>query len=253
MKNILKTIFTWIKKAFLWMFSDWKNLVIVVSLITLLFLYFNYRSEKKKLENIIVEQTDTLTTYKNKVGELYSEKAAYITDIKNLKQSNSDLYAEVKKLKDNPIVITKIETVTEIKEIYIKDSINVIEPGVYSTGINYNDKWCGIFGETRFDTSKLVSETKFDSIRFYNNITIDLIESKKGNLSFIAKSDNPYCQINNLNGVMLSPEDSKAIRKRYDKKWVLAIGVGPSVTVVDNTVKIYPSAQLTFGRKIFSF
>ena len=56
-----------------------------------------------------------------------------------------------------------------------------------------------------------------------------------------------------MNGVVISPEDSQAIKKRFDKPWVLALGVGGTVAVVDGKVAIYPGIQLTFGRKIFAF
>jgi len=252
--GIVKKSFEYIVKFFKWMFSSWKNVLIILFAALAVFLYFNYRSVKHDLDNVVIERNDSLKVYRNKVGELYAERETYITDNKHLKESNSELYAELKKLKDNPIIITKVETVTEIKEIYIKDSTQVIGPDQYKSNFSYADKWCNISGYSILDTKLLTNETFFNAISFPNIITLDLIESKKkGEISFVAKSDNPYCQINNLNGVVLSPESSKALQKRFDKKWVVVAGIGATVTVVDNNVKVLPGLQITFGRKLFAF
>ena len=76
-----------------------------------------------------------MTTYKNKIGELYTERKTDILTIKELRSKNSELYAEVKNLKDNPIVITKVNTKTELKEIEIHDTAYVGTDGcLYSGG-----------------------------------------------------------------------------------------------------------------------
>ena len=76
----------------------------------------------------------------------------------------------------------------------------------------------------------------------------------RGNqLSFIAKSDNPYCQINSLNGSILSPETSSVLKKRFDKKWAVVVGVGPTLSVYDSKIVILPGLQVTIGRKLFAF
>lgn len=250
---VSEKIFGWIKKAFMWLFSDWKNITMAVLLVMAVVFYFNYRSINNKYDNVIHEHSDTVTVYQNKIGELYAQNTAYITDIKNLKESNRELYDEVKNLKDNPIVVTKYETVTEYKDIVVRDTVYRDKNGVFSFDIDYSDDWTSIEGSSSIDTESMFGEVRFDCISFVNNFTLDLIESKKGDLSFIVKSDNPYCQINTITGVMLSPEDSKAIRKRFDKPWCIAIGIGPSFTIVDNKFAVLPALHVTVGRKIFSF
>ena len=94
--------------------------------------------------------------------------------------------------------------------------------------------------------------TTINSISFNSDITTNLIE-KDNKLYFVSKSSNPYMQINNIEGCMLSPEDSKVIKKRFDKRWALIIGVGPSITVMDGQLKIVPGVQLTLGYKLISF
>ena len=251
--SILKKVLSLAKNLFVKIFSDWKNILILTLAAVLLCTYFNYKRVSNDYQDMITEQVDTISSYKNKVGEMYSQIGTYISDIEKLKKINSDLYSEVKNLKDNPIIITKIETVTEIKEIHVTDTLHKYDDFMYKLPFRYSDQYAIISGECNFDTSELIGSASFDKISFPNNITLSLIESNKGQLSFIAKSDNPYCQINNMNGVVISPEDSKAIKKRFDKPWVLVLGVGGTFAVFDGKVAIYPGIQLTFGRKIFSF
>jgi hypothetical protein len=81
---------------------------------------------------------------------------------------------------------------------------------------------------------------------------LDLIEKDK-TLQFVVKADNPYLLINNINGAVISPEKSKVLKERFNKPWGVIVGVGPSVVVVGNAVKIYPALQLTLGYKLISF
>ena len=60
-------------------------------------------------------------------------------------------------------------------------------------------------------------------------------------------------QINNIEGCMLSPEDSKVIKERFDKRWAVVVGAGPAMTVVNGQLKIVPGLQLTLGYKLISF
>ena len=54
----------------------------------------------------------------------YIAKNLYIQEIEDLKNQNEELYAEIKNLKDNPLVVTKIVTEYEIKKVPAKsDSI----------------------------------------------------------------------------------------------------------------------------------
>ena len=248
MNNFFKSI----KNIFVWIFKDWKHTVIVSSLIALVILSFKYKNLKNDFNYIQNTAQDTLTVYKNKVGELYSQQKTYIIEIKDLKKSNSELYDEVKNLKDNPVVVTKVQMVTKFKDKIIKDTVTVDPSGKYNFNMNYKDQWVNLYGRSTFDISTMIGTTKFDSISFPNTITIDLIE-KNNQLSFIAKSDNPYCQINSLNGSILSPEKSSVIKKRFDKKWSVVVGIGPTVSVYDSNIILLTGLQVTIGRKIFAF
>lgn len=252
--DILKVIGKYLLKAFKWAFGNIKNLIIVVLAILFLVAACNAYSTKKELEKTkieLVEANDSTFTYKNKVGELYAARETYIADIKQLKEENAELYQEYKHLKDHPIIIEKVETIIKIDSITVKDSVALYND-TYIAKFDYNDKWYNISGATSFDLPKNTASTSIFNVSLPANFTTDVIEKDK-KLYFLTKCDNPYVQINNIEGAVVSPEQSKVLKNRFDKPWGIMIGVGPSVTVIDNTVKVYPALQLTLGYKFISF
>ena len=236
--------------------SDWKNILIAVLIITAMVLYFNYRHAQRKLnfaEAEKIELADSISEYKNKVGELYSSKETYITTIKDLKKLNSDLSAEVKKLKDNPLVVTKIEYETKIETIYIKDSLEYNDTlKTYKSSFNYEDRWAQIGGFTMFDFCNMNSYTMLNNINFTGNFYFDVIEKNK-KLYTAVRSDSPYIQINNIESAILSPENSKVLKQHFRRPWGIAAGLGASVVIVNGTVKVCPAVSVIVGYKFIDF
>ena len=244
-KNILKRIWKWIS-------SNWKNPVIIILIIFCMVTCVRSKRMEKRYEGTIEIVSDSITEYKNKIGELYSERKVMIADLDRLENGNKELLSEVNNLKDHPIVVTKVVTNTVIEPIAVHDTVTKEPDGRYSFSISYDDPWCVIRGKSMFDMKEMAGEASFDTIMLPDSLWIDLIDHK-GELSFIARSSNPYVKINNLNGAVLSPEKSKAFRDRFDRKWVLSVGVGGTVTWIDDRFRVVPGVQLTFGRKILSF
>ena len=79
----MNNFFKFIKNIFVWIFKDWKHTVIVSSLIALVILSFKYKNLKNDFNDIQNKVQDTLTVYKNKVGELYSQQNIYKTPIRS--------------------------------------------------------------------------------------------------------------------------------------------------------------------------
>ena len=123
----MNTFFKFLKNIFIWIFKDWKHVVIASLLIALVTLSLKYKNLKNDFNDIQNTAQDTLTVYKNKVGELYSQQKVYITEINDLKKSNSELYDEVKNLNDNPVVVTKVQTVTEFKDKSTSSTKTIID------------------------------------------------------------------------------------------------------------------------------
>lgn len=210
-------------------------------------------SYKRQYENSYREYSDTLSVYKNKYNEIYAMNNAYITDINTLKRENKELYDEVKSLKDNPIVVTKIKTE------YITDTITVIPDmttdtvtGDFLANIQYSDEWNmfdGTFNGNIYTGSSLFTMNR---MQFNCSLTTDLIE-KDGRLYFISKSDNPYLNITDMDGYLVSPEKSKVLKKTFNRPWGVMIGAGCTATIYDNRIMFMPGLNLTVGYKILSF
>ena len=214
---------------------------------------FSWKTAERDYEKEKTELTDTLTVYKNKQDELYAEREISIAEKRDLKEKQEELYNEIKKLKDNPITITKIETVTEIDSIYIRDTVYQTSDKEYRTDFLYKDQWSEFSGYSAFNLHSLSGTTVFNRISFNSNIWVSIIEKDKKTLSLIARSDNPYLKINNLNGSIVSPEDSKLLRQRYRKPWGISAGIGVSTTYYNNKIIAVPAIQITLGYQFISF
>ena len=251
-----KSIFDVIVKGFKWIFSSFKNFIIVLLTILCLVGACSLYRTKKDLERTkieLVESQDTTMIYKNKIGELYAARETYIADIKELKAEKEELYKEyknLKNLKDHPIIVEKVETKTNIDSLHTKDNVAVDTPSnIFTATFNFTNKYYSIYGATALDISNKAANTSIYNIEIPATFTIDVID-KNNTLYLLAKSDNPYVRINNIEGAIVSPEQSKVFKKRFNRPWGVMIGVGLSTSVVNNTVKVYPALQLTVGYKI---
>ena len=252
--GVMANVPGWIRTGFRFVFSDAKHVIIVLLLVSVLGLFFNYHSLKHSYQNLVIDSQDTVMIYKNKTKDLYVMNQAYVTDIANLKKENADLHKEVKNLKDHPIIVTKTEIVYQVDSIKVYTASVTVnaDSTLYTSNFSYNDGWCKIAGYNTFDIYTHSSETFLNTIGAQSSLYLDLIEKDK-KLQFIVRADNPYLQINRIEGAVVSPEKSKILRQRFNKPWGVMIGVGPSMVVVDNSVKVYPALQLTIGYKFMSF
>lgn len=255
--EILSKISNYIKIGAKWILSNLEKTIIIILLIVVAILSLKYCSSERELAKTkaeLIESVDTLTTYKNKLGEVYLERETYITDAKTLKHLNDSLYKEYKYLKDHPTVIVKTETVFKVDSIYVEHNPVVADTlnKIYTSDFNVLDQYYNIAGTTTFNLQKLSAQTLFNTISFPANFTTDLVE-RNNKLYFITKCDNPYVQINNIEGAVISPENSKLLNKKYNNPWVLALGLGPSVTLIDGKIKVIPAINLTLGFKIIDF
>lgn len=258
--NVLYDIGKFLVSKFLlffkWLIKDYKRIIIAILICLLGYLLIKVNHISKSYYDYQQRSIDTLSVYKNKIGELYQAEATYIMNERDLRKKNKDLYDELKSLKDNPIVIVK--TLVEVKRDTVAltyEPATEIKNGkdsIFEGHFHFEDQWMKVLGTTHFSTADNSFSSVLNSIKLTSDITTNLIE-RDNKLYFISKSSNPYIQINNLEGCVLSPEDSKVINKHYDKRWALVIGAGPSVSVVNGNLKVFPAVQLTLGYKLISF
>lgn len=251
--KILSIVWKAMKKFVIWMFQSVERVVAVALGVTLIVFWFNYKKECRNYEKKLKARNELVTEYKNKAGELYDANLVYETTVRDLKKSNSELAEEVKNLKDNPLVITKTKTVIEYKDVEITDTVYVNQnDSTFLSKFNFTDDWANIEGYTSVDIVRKSGFTHFNNISISQDLTLDVVE-KDANLLVVAKSDNPYVKINTIEGALISPEKIKSIRNESKQKWAVVAGVGPAVTVVDNTIKLYPALNVTIGYKLIGF
>lgn len=252
--TVLVFLWKYLKAFFKWMFSDLKNIIITTLLVAGVILFFKYMSLERKYDKDINSMTDTATVYINKVGELYKQTKLYSVTISDLKKENEELYNEVKNLRDNPIIVTKLEYVTRIdtllieSDIYPSDSMTC----AYTSPFYFEDEWCWIYGLSTFNMNTMKSDFVFDRIEFDGSMTVDIVNRNKS-LFILAKSENPYTTVNNVYGVEVSNEMAEMIRKHYRRPWGIMVGAGLTGTVVNKKVKLVPGIHITIGYKLIDF
>lgn len=213
----------------LYLIKDIKFYIILILFFIIGFLIFQNNRYASELNYNNVILTDSISYYKNKANELYTQKESYIIENEELKRINNDLKKEYDNLKDNPIVITKIETKYEIKEVYIesetikKDTINNIINNIY----NYNDNYLNVNISHNFNLTNNIGKIELSNIVIYSNIYTNIIEKNK-KLYLTSRCDNPYLTITNVDGGFIDLEKSKVLNNFYkrENKWSLGVSGG---------------------------
>ena len=175
-----------------------------------------------------------------------------------LSELNEELQKEIKNLKDNPVIITKVKTEFQIDTLYM-ESESVAENIDTVTGDKiYDLKWSyskepeyfSLAGLTEVygDFSKFT--TRIDKLTVNSNLTLDVIDNGK-TLEVITKSDNPYVNITGMQSVMIDPRQSKTLKKYFkQKRW----GIGPQIGIgVDKNLKFTPYIGVGVSYNIFVF
>ena len=244
LKNIASWLFTKIKKLD---FKDW--LLIIVTIVAIMTAISARYYHNKSLYPTVIYNTDSLEVYKNKLKEEYTAKNIYVQTIDQLKQNNSELYDEIKNLKENPIVVTKTNIVVKTDTVYMS-SDTIIAPNdtlreLYWSA-NEQNGYYSIKGQTNVRTDFSSFNTQINLFNIPITLTMDIIE-KDEKLQFIGRSDNPYVTITNINGVIIDPVNSDVIKSCFKpKRW----SVGPQVGIgVDADLKFSPyiGVGITYG------
>ena len=178
-----------------------------------------------RYENNIKALTDTISYYESKTGSLIATKTAYESDIKELKLVNNDLYQEIADMK---IKLKNVSSAANIKgEIIYEpgDTVYIVKSDTIYKGFekhfDFSNEWRTLNGNITYKTDSLGIKFNEDKVKFDYTFVMD-----KNNKLFI-KSDNPYVQINNINGF--------TIPKPAPKKWGLSVLIGYSYDIQHNT------------------
>lgn len=251
--NFLKNLWEIISK---FTFKDW---IIVILSFLLLGMYISARHYQHAANNQTVIYKDSLYVYKNMLDSEYIAKNLYIQEIEDLKNQNEELYAEIKNLKDNPLVVTKIVTKYEIKEVpaksdsigQSKDSLNNVWKNLYWSA-NETNGYYSLTGRTDVLSNFSQFSTTIDNLSIPVDFTFDLIEGKKDKqIKIIARSNNPYVQIMDIDGAVVDPTKIETLRKCFPQKhWHIGPSIGYGLT---SDMKLRPSLNISLMYSIFSF
>ena len=228
--SIFKKIGIWLlETAKKFTFRDWVIFALVLVSARFIISSCYYRQQASKPKYVYV--TDSIESYKNKLKEEYSAKQMIIAERDELKKTNAELYAEVKNLKDNPLVVTKTKVVFKTDTI-VASSDSIVTPDILTNNLFWsaNDRnFYDIKGVTSVKSDFSSFRTTVNNLYIPIGITTDIIE-KDGQLMFITKSDNPYVNITYMNGGFLNPTDSKVIKSHFPKKrWGIGLQLGVGV------------------------
>lgn len=245
----------YIKQFFVWLYHNLKFKDYVIIGLVMLCIGFSISTNyyrNKSHHPVIIYNNEQVELYKNKLNDEYKLKNVYVQTIDQLKTGNSILAAEVKRLKDNPVVVTqevikfRIDTVyAESEKIEYGDSLN----NLYWHVQDPND-YFSLSGNTfvKHDFSEF--KTRINDLTVNTDLNIDIIEKDK-KLSVIGRATNPYVQITNLDGVMIDPTQSKVLKQYYkQKKWNIGPYVGYGIT---GDGKLRPSLGISISYGLIQF
>lgn len=231
--------------------KDW---VIIILLILCGYFYFSYRHYyHESLTPVVVYNTDSLEIYKDKLKNEYVAKDIYVQDVTNLLREKGQLAIEVQHLKDNPIVVTKTDVQVRI------DTVKAESIEIAQNDSTYDLRWRAVEPNGYYDLSGTTNvhsdfsqfSTQIDSFKMNANITIDILDNGDKKLRMISRTDNPYINITNMDGVVFDPTDSKVLKRFYkQKRWSIGPYVGYGVT---GTGKLQPSVGIGISYGIIQF
>jgi len=243
-----------VKNALSFLSKNLKTILLVIFAGLAIYFFIDYQRMKSNYKSDIIVLSDSLTTYKAKNKELYAAQQTYIASEKELKKINEDLYKEIKNLKDHPLIVTKTEYV------FKRDTINTVitdyiqKDSTVSYNWNFNDQWTSINGISSFDLGKTIGFTTVNSLSLSTNLILDVIEKNK-QLQIIAKTDNPYCTINTINGAIISPEKISSINSRIknQNRWGLGIQVGIGAAYYQQQILAVPYIGFGLSYNLITF
>lgn len=186
------------------------GLVILFMGLLLIKVWDNGRYERKIYENNVKALTEEVSIWKTKAGDAVAEKTVLEGDYKLLKETNADLYEQIKQLKVRPKEVVYVETEI-VNEVHDTSFVFVPDTNYVKQTFNFSDDWRTLTGFIEYNKPKLGISITEDVVKA--DFTIAIKDSK-----VYVTSKNPHIQYNDIQGVVLP-----STKYRY------SIGIGPSI------------------------
>jgi len=264
MKKVLKII---------WKFVNSKVFGYVIAILFFLFLLGQcnrigdlIRDNKIKEQNIAAAN-DSIRTYKNKNGQLTSEKAIWILTERQLKEENRGLYDKVKAQNGKIISLNNVVFALRQDTAILHDTINYLKSKIGNAipidattwrlpwELNYTwdrsgNNWDQFVGHTivSLDTTTMqvihrntLLDRRLGNIEFtFGEKVVD------GKYNVYVTTTYPGLSAKSLEGFFTDPNSNKYLRDLMGKRhWFTGFGVGPNVSFGYNPFIQKPA--FTFG------
>lgn len=214
------------------------GLALIVSLLFLFRSCANQFESKKIYDNNVKALTEEMQTWKTKAGDLVAEKTVLEGDYKLLKQTNEELYEQVKKLKAKPteVVYVNVEVPYPVHDttFVVSDSTTYVKHP-----FDFSNQWRTLSGFVEYNKPNVGLTIDKDIV--YADLTVAIKDSK-----VYVTSNNPYLQYNDVQGVVLP---------KTTPRW--SIGVGPQFGVgygfINKKPDVYIGVGLSINYNLISF
>ena len=221
--------------------NKYKSQIILV-LCLLVCIFFLIRScennlaNKRIYDNNVKALTEQIQTWETKTGDLVAEKTVLEGDVKLLKQTNEELYEQVKKLKARPKEVVYIETEI-INEVH--DTTFIVDSNYIKKYFDFSDQWRTLTGFVEYNNPNL-------NLTFTKDITkADFTVAIKDSKVYIT-SNNPHIVYNDIQGVVLPKKEP-----------MFTISTGPSFSagygLINKNFDFYAGWSVIIGYNIKSF
>ena len=221
--------------------NKYKSQIILI-LCLLVCIFFLIRScennlaNKRIYDNNVKALTEQIQTWETKAGDLVAEKTVLEGDVKLLKQTNEELYEQVKKLKARPKEVVYIETEI-INEVH--DTTFIVDSNYIKKYFDFSDQWRTLTGFVEYNNPNL-------NLTFTKDITkADFTVAIKDSKVYIT-SNNPHIVYNDIQGVVLPKKEP-----------MFTISTGPSFSagygLINKNFDFYAGWSVIIGYNIKSF
>ena len=221
--------------------NKYKSQIILV-LCLLVCIFFLIRScennlaNKRIYDNNVKALTEQIQTWETKTGDLVAEKTVLEGDVKLLKQTNEELYEQVKKLKARPKEVVYIETEI-INEVH--DTTFIVDSNYIKKYFDFSDQWRTLTGFVEYNKPNL-------NLTFTKDITkADFTVAIRDSKVYIT-SNNPHIVYNDIQGVVLPKKEP-----------IFTISTGPSFSagygLINKNFDFYAGWSIIIGYNIKSF
>lgn len=196
----------------------------------------NNLANKRIYDNNVKALTEQIQTWKTKTGDLVAEKTVLEGDINLLKQTNEELYEQVKKLKARPkeVVYVEAEIINEVH-----DTTFVVDSNYVKKYFDFSDQWRTLTGFVEYNKPNL-------NLAFTKDITkADFTVAIRDSKVYVT-SNNPHIVYNDIQGVVLPKTEP-----------MFTIATGPSFSVgyglINKNFDFYAGWSVIIGYNIKSF